>query len=70
MGNREGIKLTPELLKSHIAEVIYEDREVGGHRVITCHFKMDNGFVVWGKNSSTSVDPANFDEENRQAAGL
>ncbi|QOE31934.1 hypothetical protein ISTP3_orf00127 [Salmonella phage ISTP3] len=63
MGNREGIKLTPELLKAHIAEVIYEDREVGGHRVITCHFKMDNGFVVWGKNSSTSIDPANFDEE-------
>lgn len=60
---REGLKLSPDLLKSHIAEVIYEDREVGGHRVITCHFKMDNGFVVWGKNSSTSIDPANFDEE-------
>lgn len=60
---REGLKLTPDLLKSHIAEAIYEDREVGGHRVITCHFKMDNGFVVWGKNSSTSIDPANFDEE-------
>ncbi|WPJ72216.1 hypothetical protein DEEACLCL_00199 [Salmonella phage CRW-SP2] len=60
---REGLKLTPDLLKSHIAEVIYEDREVGGHRVITCHFKMDNGFIVWGKNSSTSIDPANFDEE-------
>lgn len=60
---REGLRLTPDLLKSHIAEVIYEDREVGGHRVITCHFKMDNGFVVWGKNSSTSIDPANFDEE-------
>lgn len=60
---REGLRLSPDLLKSHIAEVIYEDREVGGHRVITCHFKMDNGFVVWGKNSSTSIDPANFDEE-------
>lgn len=63
MSNRTGIKLTPDLLKSHIAEVIYEDREVGGHRVITAHFKMDNGFIVWGKNSSTSIDPANFDEE-------
>ncbi|AUG88011.1 hypothetical protein RCIP0012_00039 [Klebsiella phage RCIP0012] len=63
MSNRNGIKLTPDVLKSHIAEVIYEDREVGGHRVITCHFKMDNGFVVWGKNSSTSIDPTNFDEE-------
>ncbi|QIO02386.1 hypothetical protein allotria_51 [Salmonella phage allotria] len=62
MGNREGIKLTPELLKSHIAEVIYEDREVGGHRAITCHFKMDNGFVVHGTKPSTSIDPANFDE--------
>lgn len=60
---REGLRLSQDLLKSHIAEVIYEDREVGGHRVITCHFKMDNGFVVWGKNSSTSIDPANFDEE-------
>ena len=60
---REGLRLSPDLLKSHIAEVIYEDREVGGHRVITCHFKMDNGFVVFGKNSSTSIDPANFDEE-------
>lgn len=63
MSNRTGIKLNPEILKSHIAEVIYEDREVGGHRVITCHLKMDNGFVVWGKDSSTSIDPKNFDEE-------
>lgn len=63
MKNRTGIKLNPEILKSHIAEVIYEDREVGGHRVITCHLKMDNGFVVWGKDSSTSIDPKNFDEE-------
>lgn len=60
---REDLKLTPDLMKSHIAEVIYEDCEVRGHRVITCHFKMDNGFVVWGRNSPTSVDPANFDEE-------
>lgn len=60
---RQGLKLTPDLLKSHISEVIYEDREVGGHRVITCHLKMDNGFVVWGKNGSTSINPANFDVE-------
>lgn len=63
MSNRTGIKLSPDLLKSHIAEVIYEDREVGGHRAITCHFKMDNGFVVHGTKPSTSVDPANFDVE-------
>lgn len=62
MTTRTGIKLTPEVLKSHIAEVIYEDREVGGHRAITCHFKMDNGFVVHGTKPSTSIDPANFDE--------
>lgn len=63
MDNPKGAKLTPELIKSHIAEVIFEDREVGGHRVMHCHFKMDNGFVVYGKKPSTSIDPANFDEE-------
>lgn len=69
MSNRTGIRLSPESIKAHIAEVIYEDREVGGHRVITCHFKMDNGFVVWGKNSSTSIDPTNFDvEKGKQLA--
>ncbi|AIM51352.1 hypothetical protein HQ81_0086 [Dickeya phage phiDP23.1] len=61
--NRSGIKLSPEIMKSHIAEVIYEDREIGGHCVITCHFLMDNGFTVYGKNPSTSIDPANFDVE-------
>lgn len=59
--SRTGIKLTPDLLKSHIAEVIYEDREVAGIRIIHCHFLMDNGFTVYGKDPSTSIDPANFD---------
>lgn len=62
MSNRNGIKLNPDLLKSHIAEVIYEDRKIGEHRVIHCHFVMDNGFVVYGKEPSTSIDPDNFDE--------
>lgn len=62
MSNRTGIKLNPDLLKSHIADVIYEDRKIGEHRVIHCHFVMDNGFVVYGKEPSTSIDPDNFDE--------
>lgn len=63
MTARTGIKLNPDILNSHIAERIFEDREVGGHRMVTCHLKMDNGFIVYGKKPSTSVDPANFDEE-------
>ncbi len=63
MTNRKGIRLSPELIKSHIAETIFEDRVIGGHRVIHCHLKMDNGFVVYGESPSTSVDPENFDLE-------
>lgn len=64
--SRKGIKLTPELLKSHIAEVIYEDREIGGHRVMHCHLVMavgDAKFTVYGKKPSTSLDPDNFNVE-------
>lgn len=63
MTNRKGIRLSPELIKSHIAETIFEDRVIGGHRVIHCHLKMDNGFIVYGESPSTSVDPVNFDLE-------
>lgn len=63
MTNRKGIRLSPELIKSHIAETIFEDRIIGGHRVIHCHLKMDNGFIVYGESPSTSVDPENFDLE-------
>lgn len=59
--SRIGKKLTPDLLKKHILEVIYEDRVIGEHRVIHCHLKMDNGFVVYGKEGATSIDPKNFD---------
>lgn len=58
MSTRTGIKLTPELLKSHIAEVIYEDRKIGNHRVIHCHLKMDNGFMVYGKETKYIYRPS------------
>lgn len=61
--SRKGQKLTVERLKSRIVEVQYEDREVLGQRMVTANFKMDNGFIVYGKNPSTSIDPARFDIE-------
>lgn len=64
--SRKGHKLTVERLKSRIVEVQYEDREVLGQRMVTANFKMDNGFIVYGKNPSTAIDPANFDADLAQ----
>ncbi|AYP28347.1 hypothetical protein HWB92_gp089 [Serratia phage vB_SmaA_3M] len=61
--SRKGKRLTPDLLKSRIVDVQYEDREVLGQRMVTANFKMDNGFIVYGKKPSTTIDPAGFDPD-------
>uniref|UniRef100_A0AAU8KWF7 Uncharacterized protein n=1 Tax=Serratia phage Kevin TaxID=3161161 RepID=A0AAU8KWF7_9CAUD len=61
MSSRKGKSLTIESIKSRIVEVQYEERLVLGQNMTTANFKMDNGFVVYGKKPSTTIDPVNFD---------
>lgn len=56
-------RITPEYLKSRIAEVEYiEPGDVSNYGTLTvCILTLDNGFQVIGK--SACADPANYDEE-------
>lgn len=60
---RKDKRLTPEYLKSRIASTEFEIKEMFGQKAMFCHFQLDNGYIVYGKKPSISIDPANFKEE-------
>lgn len=59
---RKGQRLTPEYLKSRIAETEFETKTSFGQTAMFCHLKLDNGFVIYGSKPSMAIDPANFDK--------
>lgn len=60
---RKGKRLSVDYIKSRIAETEFEMKEHFGQKGMFCHFKLDNGFVVYGNKPSMAIDPDNFDEE-------
>lgn len=60
---RKGKRLSVDYIKSRIAETEFEMKEHFGQKGMFCHFKLDNGFVVYGNKPSMAIDPENFDEE-------